>query len=118
METLVRINTNRILYIAHVSGLWILGMSCALLTGLAMLGFVYGLEFCQALFLLGFPLSLVGGLSIETSARIQGHQLTGEPLRARLKRHRLYVQLIGVVAIFVTAMWGMYQNMNIGVLGG
>jgi len=118
MEVLVRVNVNRLKYIRDVSGLWMLGISCALLTILCLLGFVYRIEFAQAVFLLAFPLSLVGTLSIWTASIIDTEALTGEPLRKRLNRHRLYTQLIGVVAIFVTAMWGMYQNMTFGALGG
>lgn len=117
LEVLVRINCNRLLYIGKVSGLWLLGISCAMLTVLGMLGFVYGIEFAQALFLLGFPLSLVGALSLHTANKIDTQDLHGDPLRTQLKRHRVYTQMIGVVAIFVTAMWGMYQNMNLGALG-
>jgi hypothetical protein len=39
-------------------------------------------------------------------------------LRKRLLRHRLYSQMIGMVSIFVTALWGMYQNLNVGPFGG
>ncbi len=118
LEDMVRINTNRMLFIARVSGLWILGFTCFLLTGLAILGFVYRVEIAQALFLLGFPMSIVGLMSISTAHLIQAEDATGEHLRKRLGRHRFYVQLIGVVSIFVTALWGMYQNLSIGVLGG
>ena len=45
-------------------------------------------------------------------------KLSGEALHARLARHRLYVQIIGMVSIFVTAIWGMNQNLNLGPLGG
>ena len=118
LEDLVRINTNRILYIARVSGLWILGLTCFFLTLLALTGFVYRLEIAQALFLLGFPMSIVGLLSLSTARLIQFEQATSELLRKRLTRHRLHVQLVGVLSIFCTALWGMYQNMSIGVLGG
>lgn len=118
LETLVRINCNRILYISRVSGLWILGFSCAFLTFLGLLGFLYWIEFAQAVFLLAFPLSMVGALSISTAERIDTHALTGDALRTCLKRHLVMTQMIGVVAIFVTAMWGMYQNMTFGALGG
>ena len=33
-------------------------------------------------------------------------------------RHRLYTQIIGMFSIFVTALWGMYQNLSIGPLAG
>lgn len=118
LEDLVRINTNRILYIARVSGLWILALGCFVLTALVLLGFVYELEIAQALFLLGFPMSLVGLISLSTARLIQDEDSSGELLRKRLSRHRLYVQITGVVSIFITSLWGMYQNLSIGVLGG
>ncbi|WP_373274802.1 component of SufBCD complex [Roseobacter insulae] len=118
LEDLTRINTNRLLYIANVSGLWLLGFGCFLLTALAVLGFAYQLEIAQALFLLGFPMSIVGLLSLSTARLIHQEQAEGEQLRRRLTRHRLYVQITGMLSIFVTALWGMYQNMNIGPLGG
>jgi hypothetical protein len=118
LEDMVRINTNRLLYIGRVSGLWLLGLGCFFLTGLAVLGFVYRLELAQALFLLGLPMSLVGLLSLSTARLIQTEDARGALLRKRLTRHRLYVQIIGMISIFVTALWGMYQNMAIGVLGG
>lgn len=118
LETLVHINCNRLLYIGRISGMWIMAITCAVLTGLGILGFFYWLEFAQALFLLAFPLSLVFGLNMGTARRIEADGLSGAALRARMRRHRFYVQIIGIFAIFVTAMWGMYQNMNYGALGG
>ncbi|MFD1159610.1 component of SufBCD complex [Roseovarius aestuarii] len=117
-EDLVRIYTNRILHIADTSGLLMAGFAFFMLTVLVLMGFVYGQEFAQALFLLGFPMSIVGLLSIITARRIQQNALRGEALFRQLQRHRIITQLIGVVSIFVTAMWGMLQNMTVGVLGG
>ncbi len=118
LEDMVRINVNRLLYIAHVSGLWLLGFACFTLTMLGLLGFVYDVEFAQAVFLLALPLSGVGALSLSTARLIQQEDATGERLRKRLMRHRFYTQIIGMIAIFVTAMWGMFQNLTLGPLGG
>lgn len=118
LEDMVRINVNRLLFIAQVSGLWILGFACFGLTMLVLLGFVYAMEFAQAVFLLAFPLSLIGALSLSTARLIQSESATGERLRKRLTRHRLYTQIIGMVSIFITAIWGMYQNVALGPLGG
>jgi hypothetical protein len=118
LHDIVRVNINRMLFIARVSGMWLLGLTSFLLTALAILGFVYRIEFAQALFLLGFPLSLVGLLSLSTAALIEARGLEGEALRKRLMRHRLYTQMIGTASILVTAMWGMYVNLSLGVLGG
>ncbi|PIE11147.1 MAG: component of SufBCD complex [Rhodobacterales bacterium] len=116
LEDLIRINTNRILHIGQVSGLWLLGFSCFFLTILGLLGFFYAFEFGQAVFLLAFPMSLVGLLSMNTAKLIQEQQLHGEELYRRLHIHRVITQAIGMVSIFVTALWGMIQNMAIGAL--
>ncbi|MFC6638067.1 component of SufBCD complex [Sulfitobacter sp. JBTF-M27] len=118
LEDMVRINVNRLLYIGQVSGLWLAGFACFFLTLLGLTGFVYGMEFAQAVFLLAFPLSLVGMLGLSTARLIQAEGATGELLYKRLNRQRLYTQLIGMVSIFVTALWGMYQNVTLGPLGG
>lgn len=116
LEDIARVNTNRVLYIARVSGIWILAATCFGLTMLGMLGFVYEIEFAQALFLLALPMSIVFLVNISTAKKIEAGEFQGEPLRKRLTRCRLYTQMIGTAAIFVTALWGMYQNLSIGVL--
>ena len=117
LEDMVRINVNRLLYISQVSGLWILALTCFVLTLLCLTGFVYGLEFAQAVFLLAFPLSLIGLLNHGTARRIAEDGAGGAQLHRRLARHRFYIQSIGMVSIFVTAIWGMYQNVALGPLG-
>ncbi len=118
LEDLVRINTNRLLFIAQMSGLWIAGFACFILTVLGLLGFVYGNEFAQSVFLLAFPLTLVGIISLSTARLIQEEGASGEQLLKRLMRQRLYSQIIGMISIFVTAMWGMLQNLGGGLFGG
>jgi hypothetical protein len=116
-EDMVRINTGRLLYVADQSGTLMAGIAAFGLTSLALLGFVYGNEFSQALFLIAGPLTAVGLLSLRTARQIRARSLGGDALIARLARHRLAVQAIGMISIFITAMWGMYQNMAIGALG-
>ncbi len=118
LQDLVRINVNRLLYIVQLSGVWLLALGSAVLSTLAVLGFWYGVEFAQAVFLLLFPLSLVGLMSIATARRIRAEGDTGEQLYRRLFRHRLLTQVVGMVSVFVTAMWGMYQNLVVGPFGG
>ena len=117
LEDLVRVNVNRMLYITEVSGVWLLGFGCFILSGLFVLGLFYDVEFAQAVFLLSFPLTLVGLVSLATAIRIEREQITGADLRKALVRCRLYIQMIGMIAIFVTAMWGMFQNLRLGFLG-
>lgn len=118
MVSIVNVNVRRLQYIGEVAGVWIIAIGSALLTTLGILGFVYWMEFAQAIFLLAFPMSVVGLLSLRVARLIIQKEDDAEAMRQRLTRHRLHTQLIGVVSIFVTSLWGMAQNMAIGPLGG
>lgn len=118
LEDIVRVNINRLLYIAEEAGVWLMGLACFLLTGLAIAGFWYRVELCQAIFLLALPMSFVGILSINAARRIRAEQTAGDLLCKRLLRHRLATQVIGMISIFVTALWGMYQNLSVGFWAG
>lgn len=114
LEALTRINVDRILYISSVSGVWLMLFGSAVLTALVLLSVVYNMEFAQAVLLLAGPMVLLWGLSIRTSRLIVARQDTGDALVRRLMRHRFATQMIGVLAIFVTAMYGMYKNLYVG----
>lgn len=116
LEDMVRINVTRMLYIGRVSGLWILAMACFLITILGLLGFRYNIEFAQALLLLMFPMSIVRLLGLSTAKQIESGHNHGDDLHRALNRLRMITQVIAMFSIFITAMWGMYQNMNFGSL--
>lgn len=116
-EDIARVNVNRYIYIAEVGGPVLVAFAAFFLTALAVLGFAYGVEFAQAVFLLALPLSLVLLMSIRTARRIRAEGDTGEALQRRLWRLRIAIQAVGMVSIFVTAFWGMLQNFNISILG-
>jgi len=117
LEDMVRINAGRILHIADTLGPWLLAFASFVLTSLAILGFLYWVEFAQAVFLLLFPLSLVALMSLRTARRIRAREAKGEELRRILMRHRFWTQVVGMISIFVTAMWGMAMNYGLGVFG-
>ncbi len=114
LHALVQINIGRILHIATVSGAWIAAVTTFTLTALVLLGFVYGIEFAQAVFCLAFPMTLVGLLRLRAAYRIAELDESGAALRRRLTRHRTMVQGIGMLSILVTSLWGMWQNMRVG----
>ena len=118
LEDIARINVSRILYIVREAGVILLAMLAFALTTLALLGFVYKVEFAQAVFLIAAPLTVVGLMSVATARRIAEKGDRGEALRRRLALHRVGVQVIGMISIFVTAFWGMLQNFNISILPG
>jgi len=117
LEDLVRINVNRMLYVVQMAGLWILAIACFVLSSLATLGFGLDVEFAQAVFLLLFPMATVGLVNLATARSIRLNEPQGDALYRRLATCRFAIQIIGMISIFVTAMWGMYQNLRLGVFG-
>ena len=117
LETMVRINTARTLHIVRAAGSWLVAIWAFVLTMLVLLGFVYDIEFAQAVLFLYVPFSLLMLLTLRTSLLVEAGEGVGEALHRRLLRHRVSTQVLGMVAIFVTSLFGMYQNMHIGVLG-
>ena len=114
LHDLTRVNVTRIIYIAELSGAWIALFGSAILTAMALAAFYYGIEFAQAVFFLVFPMSIVGALSVRAARRVRDNGLAGDALIRLLLRHRFVTQLIGVVSIFLTAMYGMYVNLYTG----
>jgi hypothetical protein len=116
-EDMVRINVNRLNYIRSQSGVWLVVFASMVITALGILGFWYYVEFAQAVFLLAFPLSIVAGLSFRTAEKIERSDDTGEPLKRRMIRHRFSTQVVGMIALVVTAFWGMWRNLQVGAFG-
>lgn len=117
LADLVRINVNRMLFVVQSAGVWLLGFACFVLSVLATLGFLLGVEIAQSVFLLMFPLSLVSLINLYFANRISHQNLSGEALYRAMSICRICIQILGMIFIFITAMWGMFQNLNIGPLG-
>lgn len=115
MMVLTRMNAERNVLFAETSGTAAMALSTFILTGLAIIGWAYGVEFCQAIFLLLCPSMIVLGIGVWTSYRLKADDYRN--VVQILRQHRTMVQMLGVVFIFLTAFWGMYQNVNVGPLG-
>ena len=88
LETLVRINVNRLLYITNTAGLWIVGMTAFGISGLVVLGFVYRVQFAQALACLLVPMCLVSLLSVRTARLIEAGENTAAAGTAVIQKIR------------------------------
>jgi hypothetical protein len=116
VEDLARINTGRLLHVVDQGRLMLVGLGSFWLTVLGLLAFLYDIEFAQAVFLLSFPMAIVIMVSVRASRRIMAGENRGAALCRRLMIHRRWTQGIGMVAIFVTAMYGTWQNLSISIL--
>ncbi|AHM05239.1 hypothetical protein roselon_02954 [Roseibacterium elongatum DSM 19469] len=115
MQALAEINGERVLTVARVSGPFMLGVASFLSSGLAITGWYYRVEFSQAVFLLLFPAFLVGALTFATARKLRASSY--QDVAQVLRFHRIKVQMLGVLFIFLTAFWGMYTNVTVGPLG-
>jgi hypothetical protein len=116
VEDLVRINSNRLLYLVDSGALLMVGLVGFWLSALCVLGFYYHMEFAQAVFLLVLPLAVVLWVSIREARRISTGALAGEALLRRLTVHRRIMQVIGMLSILITALYGMWKNINVSIL--
>lgn len=118
VHTLLRINVARLENIQRIAGMIMIGFTSFMLTVFAILGFYYWIEFFQAMFLLTFPLMLVGLINIYMAHRLDEELPTGKELFKMFRRTRLMIMVIGMLSIFVTSMWGMYHVISVSSFPG
>lgn len=116
LNTLARIQARRRMGYIRTSGPWIMGFWMMVLTVLVSLGFGYGYELAQAFALLLGPLTIAGAISMRLSARVDSGALADEALVRSIIRYRLALQGVGLLTIFITTMWGMWQNLSVRAL--
>ncbi len=112
LEAIVDVNVRRFAGLTDKAGPWLLGFIAFVLTTLGMGGFYYGFEMAQGLFVLGAPLTLVIILNVKAAYELRANPLSGPDLVSRLFNMRVWSQAIGMVAIFGTAIYGMWFNLD------
>ncbi len=117
LETVVRVQAARLTYIADTAGTMLVAFFFFMLSALGTLAIYYGIEFAQAVLLLMVPMMILSMMSLRTARLIEAGENTGAALHRRLFRQRIATQVLGMLSIFVTSMFGMYQNLHLGVLG-
>ncbi|KQB17171.1 component of SufBCD complex [Rhodobacter capsulatus] len=120
MLMLTAVNVRRLLSIGREAGVMLTLVTSFLLSLILGLGFVFRIEFAQAVALILVPLSGVGLLSLRTAARLEpvlAEAPEVEVVARILLRHRVSVQAIGMGSICFTALWGMFQNLQLSPFG-
>lgn len=113
LRLLLGVQHRRYGVVAARAGAGLIGFAAFWLTTLFTLGFFYGIEFAQALFLLLAPLLLVLALSFRWMRRLPP-EVPAPALFRALHRARRITQGIGMAAIFIAALWGMWTNLRLG----
>ena len=113
---LATVAIGRRLRLARASGPLLVGLAAFVLTLLSLLATLYRIEAAQAGLLLLVPLTIVNALGLRAAQRIEAAGYDAPDLAIRLGHHRSLVQGIGLISIFLTALWGMWHNLTHGVL--
>lgn len=105
----LRLYAQRMVFLNDSTGLFGHAVLWFLLAGLLTLGFVYGVEWAQALAFLAVPGLGVSVLRLRMARRIIAENAPDDATLFRMiGRHRLIVQALALVMIFLTSFWGMY----------
>ena len=115
LEDMLRINVHRTLYYVRGSGVLTVAGTAFVVSALVVLA-AFGIEFAQALLCIVAPLLPVMALRVRLALQFERGDHGSADLDRILSRHRATVQVIGMFAIFFTALFGMYQNLRFGVL--
>jgi hypothetical protein len=113
---LARIYSRRVLNVVDTGLMFIIGFACFWFTSLGTLAFYYDVEFAQAVFFLMSPMTVVIWHSVRSARRIVSTAKEGEPLYKCLLWHRRVTQLVGMLALMATSMYGMYQNLSVSII--
>jgi len=110
LQTIVDVQVRRITHIDDLVGPWAVALAMFFLSALFTMGFLYGLEPAKGAFVLLAPLAVIGWINLRLAHRLRRSPLAGADLVAHLFKVRLWSQIIGMMALFFTALYGMYFN--------
>ncbi len=111
LEQLLDVHVRRLANYHRSLGPWLIGLLAFLISALAMAGFYYGIELAQGMLLLAAPLCLIGAINLRLALRLDAAPLSGKPLVKRLFLVRLWTQIVAMISLFFTAMYGIYYGL-------
>lgn len=106
LDTVARALAGHVASSMTAGGTVVVALVSAVLSALLLLALFYEIEFAQGLLLIALPLAFVGVLNLRAARSIDAG---ADPIR-HLRRLRASTHAVAVVALFVTALWGMYVN--------
>ncbi len=112
LEALVDINVRRIVSTNESFASAFAGLGAFVLSALALMSFGYSFELAQGMLALAAPLSVVVIVNMRLAYQLHAAPLAGRALVRKLFAVRLWTQVIGMISLFFTAMYGMYSAIS------
>ncbi|MEM8553938.1 MAG: hypothetical protein AAGF71_03825 [Pseudomonadota bacterium] len=109
---LIRLSVARQIGIWAQAGPMLVGGWMFVLSGLLVISVTFRIELAQALLCLLVPLALMQALVLRTAHQMWTMSPEVEPLLIKIKNLRRKVQVLALLAIFVTALYGMVFNLR------
>ena len=108
LEAIVEINVRRIVWTSHLFGIAMVALIAFFLCMLATMSFVYRIELAQGLLMLCAPMTIVVMINFLLAFQLHAAPLQGRDLVRRLFVVRLWVQIVAMISLFLSAIYGMY----------
>jgi hypothetical protein len=102
VEVLARIHAARAVGLYHSVGVFAASIAGFALAGLFTIGFVNGIEFAQAAFLILFPLAAIAYSALTLALVVLRNGLREDALLRLLGRRHFWHQIVAVTAMFVS----------------
>ena len=112
LEALVDINVRRIVSMNEIFAPAFVALIAFALSALCVMSFVYRFELAQGLLALAAPLTVVVMVNMRLAHQLYAVPLTGRALVRKLFAVRLWTQIVGMLALFFTAFYGMYYAIS------
>lgn len=111
---LARFDVRRRLDVPPLHRVIVVGLSAFALSALLALA-ASGLEAAQALFLIAAPYALVEVLRLRLAYRLADMQPDAKTLVQTLIWHRIAVQAVAAMSVFLTILWGAWRNLSLSM---
>ena len=112
LEALVDINVRRIVSMNEIFAPAFVALIAFVLSALCVMSFAYRVELAQGLLALAAPLTVVVLVNMRLAQQLHAAPLTGRALVRKLFAVRLWTQIVGMLALFFTAFYGMYYAIS------
>jgi hypothetical protein len=112
LEALVAVNARRLEMFTQSDRVASIGFAAFILTSVTVSAFVYDFEVAKGLFFLVVPISIAMGVNLYATVKLQVDPPEDHALVKYLIRVRLCIQVIAMLAIFVSVIYGMFFNLR------
>jgi hypothetical protein len=110
VDLLALITAERIGEVYDDAGMIVAGLTGFALAVLGFTAFVTRVELAQAVFLLGFPLTIVAYSTLRLALAIRARRLSGPRLRRLLAVRRFWHTVVAVAALMITASLAVIEH--------